>query len=936
VTLARLRLNPFALSTSAEGLAVTDRDGAPLLRWDRLGINFEALSSLVRREWVFKDVRLIGAAARLAMAQDGTLNIDDIISLLGAPPAGGGEPSGPPPVVRVRRLRIEDASVSFVHRSAGTAFTSTFGPLRLDLKDFTTRSDEDSSYAFRGSTESGETFSWRGQMGVGPLRSDGEFTLERVALAKYHPYYRGTVPFDIRGGTADVASGYRFAWGPEERTLRLVGASATLRDVRLSEHQNEEIAVEAPITEIREADLDLLTATLSVDRVSTRGGRIILRQTADGRVNLLEMLMPFFEEPVQSAPQAPDPAATTPAPTVAVGEIDFEDYTVDAEDLAPPRPVRIHLDQIHMRLFGVDNVLGTPAKGVLDLRWNGAGTIHVDGDVSLVGLNGDFAVKLDGLDVTPVDPYVEPVLDLRVRSGTFFAEGRTKANLIDPRNPEFAFAGDVRMDDFDAVDGVRGEEILRWRSFGVTHIDYSLQENRMRVGDLTLLAPEVRLIQASDGAINLDSVLRTPPLPAETDEAVADGSTPEAAAPAPSPVAPPPTAVASETGDTRIARARIRGGRISVVDEMMTPPVTLALTRIDGTLTGLSSRPGARASVRLSARMNDTAPVTLEGQVDPLGADVFTDLMLQSRGIDLKPIGPYASRYLGYQFDRGRLDLDMRYRLEQRDLAGSNLFKADPFLLGEKTDSPDATKLPVRLGLALLRDRNGVIQIDVPVEGSLDDPKFRLGRLIMRALVNVFTKLVASPFTLLARAFAGKEDVDLSVVDFAPGRTGLSDESRGRLEALAKALGERPGLMLLLLGGADDTADPDALRQVRLETLVREEKWRAMRLREREAVAPESLTIDAGEFPRLLKRALKTFQEAHPGGDEDPKPETSAEMEAWMLERIEVPPADLAALAAARARAVRAHLAASGVAAERLLVNQDAAGEAARVTLELQ
>jgi len=176
VTLARLRLNPFALSTSAEGLAVTDRDGAPLLRWDRLEVNFEALSSLVRREWVFKDLRLIGAAARLAMAQDGTLNIDDIISTLGAPPAGG-ESSGPPPVLRVRRLRIEDGSVSFVDRSTGTAFTSTFGPLRLDLNDFTTRSDEDSSYAFRGSTESGETFSWRGQVGLGPLRSDGEFTL---------------------------------------------------------------------------------------------------------------------------------------------------------------------------------------------------------------------------------------------------------------------------------------------------------------------------------------------------------------------------------------------------------------------------------------------------------------------------------------------------------------------------------------------------------------------------------------------------------------------------------------------------------------------------------------------------------------------------------------------------------------------------------------
>jgi len=958
VTLARLRVNPFAFSTSIEGLAITDPDGAPLVRWDRLGVNFDPVLSILKREWVFKDVRLIGAAARLAMGQDGTLNIDDIVRKLGAQPEGGG-PAGSPPVVRIRRLRIEDASVSFVDRSTGSAFTSTFGPLRLDLSDFTTRSDENSTYAFRGSTESGETFSWRGLIALGPLRSEGEFALERIALTKYQPYYGGTVPFDIRGGTVDLSSRYRFAWGPKEHILRLVGASAVLHDIRLSEHQKEEIAAESPIMEIEGADLDLLTTSLSVRRIATRGGRILLRQTADGRVNLLEMLLPFYVKspageagaPVPAAPQA---APASAAPTVTIAEIGFGDYTVDAEDLAPPRPARVHLDQVNLKIYGADNVLGTTAKGILDLRWNQAGTIHVDGDVSLVGLNGDFAVKLEGLDVVPVDPYVEPALDLRVRSGTFFASGRTKANLIDPKKLQFSFTGDVRLDNFAAVDGPRGKEVLRWRSVAMAGIDYSLLENRMRLADLTLVSPSLTLIQAPNGAINVYSVLRWPQEPAASGEAASDaagGSDAAAGAPAteeaaPSPAsAPPPApehatpqaqATPAETGDTRIARARIRGGQIRVVDEGMDPPVSMALTHIEGSLAGLSSRPGARAEVHLAARLNDTAPVTLEGQIDPLGADVFTDLALVSQGIDLKPIGPYSARYLGYEFQRGRLDLDMRYRLEERTLKGTNVFKADPFLLGEKTQSPDATHLPVRLGLALLRDRHGVIELDVPVEGSLDDPKFRLGRLIMRAILNVFTKLVASPFTLLARAFAGKENLDLSVVDFAPGGADLSDESLANLEALAKGLVERPGLALLIAGGADGTADPDALRQARLEALIREEKWRTLGRREREATPEEKVALDPDEYNKFLKRAFKTFLSTHPRGKDEAALETPAQLEAWMLERIEIVPGDLAALAAARAASVRDRLAASGIAGERLALRQDAVGDAARVTLELQ
>jgi hypothetical protein len=963
VSLRRLRLNPFTMSGTALGLEVTDPDGTPLLRWEKLLVNFDPVRSLWRREWTFHEIHLAGAAGRLALLPGGALNIDDIIARLSAP-APGAPPPGPPPVVSVHRLRIEDTSLAFVDRSGPATFTTTLGPLRIELRDFTTLRGENNAYSFSGATEAAESFSWTGRFGLDPLRSEGEFSLTKVTLGKYHPYYGGVIPFDIRGGDADLKSGYRFAWGPSEKALRLTGAAATVRDLRLSEHDKEEIAIEAPLAQAERGDVDLLTGAVTLGKFVTRGGHVLLRKTKEGRVNLLDMLLPFYEEPAAGgaggsktlAASAPKPAEPAPpAAPVRIGELTYADYTLDAEDLSPPRPVRLHLDQIALTLLGADNIPGTTAKGTLDLRWNGAGTVHADGDLSLVGLNGRFNVRLDRLDVTPVDPYVEPVLDLRVGRGTFSADGAFHANLLDTARPQVSFQGNVRMDDFASVDGRDKQELLSWKSVAMEKVDYILERDRLRIGNLAITGARGTLAVAPDGVVNLATVLRLPPpTPAPPEEENKEGTAQESAgatpSPEPTPAAGPPAAPATQAsagagavdeGDTRINRARLKDSALHFVDRSMTPPAELLVQKIDGTLAGLSSRPGARADVHIQALVGETAPVKVDGQVDPLGADVFTDLVFDAKGIDLSPLGPYAARYLGYEIDRAKLGLDMRYRLENRALEGTNVFTADPFLLGAKTDSPDATHLPVRLGLALLRDRHGVIELDVPVKGSLDDPKFKLGRMILRAVVNVFSKLVTAPFTLLARAFSGGKEMDISLIEFAPGSAAVAEGEKPRLETLSKGLTDRPGLSLAITGrvapepNSGPGSDYEALRKAKLDDLVRAAKWKSLRKSVRDTTPVGSVVVEPGEAPKYLKAAWKDYLEAHPDAAGETKPETTEEIEARLLPRLEVPSEELAALAGARAAAVRDALVAAGIETGRLEVKTDPQG-GAKATFELQ
>ena len=945
VAIRRLRLNPLTLSATIEDLAITERGGAPLLRWDRLFVDFEAWASLFKRAWVFREIHLEGASARLVLEPGGALNIDDVLARLSPP---GAAPSGPAPVVLIHRLRVEDTLMNFIDRSGAETFTTTLGPLRIDLRDFTTRTDARNAYSFQGRSESGEAFSWSGHFALDPIRSEGEFAIENLTLGKYHPYYRGVVPFDIRGGAADVRSKYRVAWGATDREVRLTGASCTLRDLKISEHGKEEIALDAPVAELKDGDIELLTGVAKVGTFATRGGHVLMRKTADGHVNLIDMLMPFFATPVAPTSQAAAPPAPLAgaAPTVRLNEISFVDYALDAEDLSPPHPARAKLDRINLTLLGVDNVPATTSKGRLDLRWNGEGTLRAEGDLSLVGLVGDLNVTLDGLDIVPVGSYVEPAFDMRVTAGAFSAAGRVHADLADAARIEFAFQGDATLTGFKAVDGARRSDFLRWRSVRMTGVDYSLKRDRMRIKDLEIDGADATLVRFEDGSLNVATVLRIPqtPEPAgdDSESPTAAGTAPPAApAEAPAATSPPapPKPGAVDEGDTRVARIRLRDNRIRVIDRAMQPAATFALTRIEGALAGISSRPGARADVKIGARVDDVAPVSIEGQVDPLGSDLFSDLTLKGQGIDLGPLGPYSARYLGYALDRARLDVDMHYHLENRAVEGANVLTANPFLLGAKTDSPDATHLPVRLGLALLRDRQGVIKLDVPVQGSLDDPHFRLGRVILRALVNVFAKLVTSPFTLLARAFAG-HDVDLSVIDFRPGSAALDAEAKSRLDALDKALTDRPGLTLQIAGLSDASIDTDDLKRARLETLVREAKWRSLGRRDRESTQPADVVVAPEERAKYVKSAWKAFREGRPAEEGQPKPQTPDDMEAWILARIAIGPADLATLAAGRADAVRGYLTAAGVEAARLFVKAGdaatAAPGAARVALDLQ
>jgi hypothetical protein len=227
---------------------------------------------------------------------------------------------------------------------------------------------------------------------------------------------------------------------------------------------------------------------------------------------------------------------------------------------------------------------------------------------------------------------------------------------------------------------------------------------------------------------------------------------------------------------------------------------------LEGTIKGLSSKQGTRAQVDLRGNVDRYAPALINGELNLLSASAYSDMKLDFRNIELTSITPYSGYFAGYQIRKGKLAVELTYRIKDRKLDAGHHVVVDQLELGDKVDSPEATTLPVRLAIALLKDRNGVIDLNLPVTGSLDDPKFRLGPLIWKVFVNLIVKVATAPFSFIGSLFGGN-DTQVNQIVFAPGSAVLPETDAQRLAALVKGMVDRPALQLEV--PAANSADVD-------------------------------------------------------------------------------------------------------------------------------
>lgn len=844
VTVEKVRVNPYALSLALENFAIRERDGTTtFLAWRRLYVNFDALSSLAG-EWVLSDVTLDGFAARVEINSDQSLNFSDVLAKFAQPKGSvAPAPAKKERPVRVARLQVAGAKVDFLDSSRKQRFATTVGPLTFELTEFHTAGERGAPYWFAATTEAGEKLAWSGTLQAVPFRSVGELKLENIALPKYAPYYSDLMQADLSAGQLSVSGRYEINLAENQRVLKLSDGAVQLRGLQLLERANREKAVDLPALDVAGAEVDGLTQKIAVRSISLTGGQLRVRREKDGAINLLTMLRPAVAAP------PPTTAATTASPAakqpdVTVGELALKDFQAELSDQAASRPAQLALKGIQVSVKKISLAEGAQLPVQVALEWAPRGAVKVTGTVGLNPIKADLQTDVTDLDFLPLSPYLEPFANVRLTQGALTASLATQLALPEGQPPAATIAGDLKIEKLGVVDGVRNEELVGLSALTLRGLRASTApELSVALQEITVAGPYARLVVGPDKALNLATVFPAVATPAP---AAGSGAVPPATRPAPAVPATPPPKI-------EIGKVVITDGDYRFTDRSIEPNVSMAITQFGGTIAGLSSVNLAKADVDLKATVDGAGPVAIKGQLDPLGAKTLVDLKVDLKNVDLLPLSPYSGKFAGYELARGKLALDVKLSVDGKKIDAANVLTLNQFTFGSPVKSAEATSLPVRLGVALLKDMDGKIVIDVPVQGRTDDPNFRIGRVVLRVIVNLLTKAAVSPFALLGSAFGGGGD-ELAFQEFAPGSSALQTTELKKLQTMVTALTNRPGLSVGLEGGYDAAADAFALKQVKLTEQIRRAIWEKKHLADPNIPPPAQLSLSPEDIAATIKQ----------------------------------------------------------------------------------
>ncbi len=878
VSIQKVKLNPFVLSTTIRGLLIKDKDGEPFVSWDEVYVNFQ-LSSFLGHPWVFKEISVTGPFARVQMNRDGTFNFSDLItkfsptnSLSTNTPAAPPKAPAKPVALRIDRLQITNATASVTDLTHRAPFKRLVGPINFTLENFRTDPENKNPHAFTGTTDAGETISWSGFFYLDPLRSWGELTLDNLSLNKYAPLYQDRLPFEIRDGVVGVHVEYRVELDATNQVMALTNTAFALRNFKLAEPgagknlvELDHFAVTGVSANAVARQSEIVSVSADIGSVLADGGRLYLLRRGNNSTNVAAPA-----SPVETAANAPGgiPALlgsvtnavalllhTTNLCIATVHDVEFTNCAFHLEDLTASRPARLDLDDIALSVKNISNLPETNLTVALSLRWNTNGAIKTEVAVSFAPPTADIQLDLDRLDFGPLDPYLEPKLNLYIPSSEFGLHGRIQMHTPAGQLPEVSFQGDTWLDGFRAVDGALGDDLLKWDSVRVSGIDANLNPMSVAIKEIALNNVSASLVIETNHTINLLAALHPAGsiTPAETNAPSATNETKVATA-AKTPAAPATNATpASPLPPITIGSIVISNAAARFTDRTFSPNVNIAIQQFSGEIAGISSTEPRHADVNLHAAVDGVGPIDIAGHINPFNQTATNDLKITFKDVDLTPTSPYSGKFAGYRIAEGKLNLDLAYNLIGRKLKSKNVITLDRFTFGEKVESPDATHLPVRLAIAILKDRNGQILLDVPVEGSLDDPKFRIGKAVAHVLMNILEKAATSPFSLLGAVFGGGGE-ELSYQDFAPGSAVLSPDNEKKLDSLAEGLYERPGLQLEIAGSIEPEADRDGLRRAGLDKQIRTRQWTSLRKSERAATTPGQITLTPEQHAAWVKK----------------------------------------------------------------------------------
>ncbi len=902
-TINYVHFNPFFFKVVVGGFDLKDRDGSELLRFDRLTVDFQ-LSSLFRRAWTFKVIRIDRPQLTARIAADGRLSVADLIAAGNSPMSPAPAPARTPRII-VARFLMNSGRVDYVDESRTPRFAETLDPINLDVRGFSTIPNAGGEHGLTFGLGPDTRIHWTGRQTIEPLHLEGRCEVTGLSLPLLWRYAAPAPGLELRDGRADLSWSYDVRKVADGLNLAIADAVLAARDIALRPAAGGEDWLAVPLAEVKGIRAALPAQTVDIEGIKITRPRVIAALEAGGQTNWQAAMAgpagtagatgttQTASAPAQAA--APAPAAPSKPWTVKIGSFEIENGAGQFDDRTAAPPVSVSLSEFGLRLENLSSDLKAPVAVRLAARVNETGEVNVYGPITPEPLSADLAVGVSKLDLVPFRSYLQLFPGSEIRAGQ--AELKGKVRLAQGQ-PSLRIEGDAAIAGLDlAGEGVG--QLLAWDRARVTGLAVSQEPTRVRAARIDLDRPFIKVSISKDGTLNLSKITAEPTPP-----------------PPPSPVLP-----------VDIGTIAIHDATVDYTDESLILPFDTKIRNTNGTLRDLSTTSPAAARLDLEGRAAEAGFFKATGTLRISDPFASTDIGVTFRKIPMSDLTPYFAQFAGYSIQKGDLDVDVRYRVKDRHLVGENRAVMTGLTLGPKVPGAKGPGLPVRLAISLLKDKDGRIDLSVPVEGTVDSPEFNYGKIFWQALKKILTSLVTAPFRAIGRLF-GSNDEDIDLVGFSSGSSELLPTEKETLARLSAELLNKTELTIEVGGRYDPQADAEAMRRARLEARIDAKRTGTATLETiLEALYAESFTAERLEAERAKfqpqasppQTAKKKGKKKQPAPAPPSAPATSFDaagfydsLRAQLLDAEAVGEDDLKALARDRAAAIVAALTAPG------------------------
>ncbi|MDI3202992.1 DUF748 domain-containing protein [Pseudomonas shahriarae] len=823
----RIELNPFSLELTLWGLKIGE-PGKEQVGFERLYANLQ-IDSLWTRALHLADVQLDKPKTEILFDKTGTLNLAQLFKLPPSEPTPD-DPESKPFPLRIERIKLASGYVHFEDVRPSEPIEFLYDKLDFELKNLSTLPEDNADMTLVAAGPEGGQIDWTGNFSLVPIASEGKLKVTDGKMKVWWPYVRDAVPLVLEDGTLNFSTDYKLNLA-KETELNLTNVSASIAPFAIKAPDGRPLA-RLERLDVSETSIDLAKQQVIVGKIRSNKLETWAAREADGQLDWQKLFASQPSKPATkpepaSAPAAADsPKAEPTAPSkpwqVLLKDVQLRNYQVHLADRQVKPAVALELGPLNIDVQDFDSLNQSPFTLKIDSGLGKQGKIQASGQVNLNPVSAKLKVDTKDIDLRVAQSYISPFIRLELRSGMLGSN--LDVNLKSTEPLALQITGRAQVDQLHTLDTLKTRDFLKWQRLVVEGLNYQ-HGNSLSIDKINLLQPYARFMINDDRTTNVDDLLI--PQPADSGAK----STAKSSASNEKPLG------------IRIGQIAINDGSANFADFSLTPNFATAIQQLNGQIGTIDSRQAKPASVDIKGKVDRYAPVTIKGSVNPFDPMAALDIATSFKRVELTTLTPYSGKFAGFRIRKGRLNLDLHYVITKGQLKAENKVVVEQLQLGEKVDSADAVDLPIRLAIALLKDTDGKISIELPVTGDLNNPQFSVMPIVWQTLRNLVVRAATAPFKFIGGLVTGGGSEDLGNVSFAAGSSALSKDAESALNSLAKALKERPALRLEIEGTAAASSDGPFLAAERLEREYQYNYYKILQRRGDKVPAQASLLV---------------------------------------------------------------------------------------------